>query len=98
MIELAKSTPYDQLPTQDLEELARWFHHGANQGSLPMYLGGLTHTIAVMQTAEALERVAHEQAADLSQYGVHYFETRVFGGLKRSSTCFGSKQVRRLVR
>ena len=76
IIELAKSIDYDQLPTQNPEELARWFHQGANQGSLPKYLEGFAHTIAVMQTEEALERVAYEQAEDLSRDGVVYFETR----------------------
>jgi adenosine deaminase len=76
VIELAKSNDYDQLPTQNPEELARWFHQGANQGSLPKYLEGFAHTIAVMQTEEALERVAYEQAEDLSHDGVVYFETR----------------------
>jgi len=76
VIELARSAKYDQLPTEDPEELARWFHQGANQGSLPKYLEGFAHTIAVMQTEEALERVAYEQAQDLSLDGVVYFETR----------------------
>ncbi|MGH9702426.1 MAG: adenosine deaminase [Candidatus Acidiferrales bacterium] len=76
VIELAKAANYDQLPTEDPAALARWFHQGANQGSLPKYLAGFTHTIAVMQTEEALERVAYEQAEDLSQDGVVYFETR----------------------
>ena len=76
VIELAKSAKYAQLPTEDPEELARWFHQGANQGSLPKYLEGFAHTIAVMQTEEALERVAYEQAEDLSRDGVVYFETR----------------------
>ncbi len=76
VIELARSAKYDQLPTKDPEELARWFHQGANQGSLPKYLEGFAHTIAVMQTEEALERVAYEQAEDLSRDGVVYFETR----------------------
>src|ERR1700752_1622146 len=76
IIELAKSTKYEQLPTDDPVELARWFHQGANQGSLPKYLEGFAHTIAVMQTEEALERVAYEQAQDLSGDGVVYFETR----------------------
>ena len=76
IIELAKNLDYDQLPTQDTEELARWFHQGANQGSLPKYLEGFAHTIAVMQNEEALERVAYEQAEDLSHDGVVYFETR----------------------
>jgi adenosine deaminase len=76
VIELARSAKYDELPTKDPEELARWFHQGANQGSLPRYLEGFTHTIAVMQTEEALEQVAYEQAEDLSRDGVVYFETR----------------------
>jgi adenosine deaminase len=76
IIELAKTVDYDQLPTEDPEQLAQWFHQGANQGSLPKYLEGFAHTIAVMQTEEALERVAYEQAEDLSADGVVYFETR----------------------
>jgi adenosine deaminase len=76
VIELARSAKYDQLPAEDPEELARWFHQGANQGSLPKYLEGFAHTIAVMQTEEALERVAYEQAEDLCRDGVVYFETR----------------------
>jgi adenosine deaminase len=76
IIELAKSAGYRELPTEDPEDLARWFHQGANQGSLPKYLEGFAHTIAVMQTEEALERVAYEQAEDLSGDGVVYFETR----------------------
>lgn len=76
VIELAKAANYSQLPTEDPSELARWFHRGANQGSLPKYLEGFAHTIAVMQTEQALERVAYEQVEDLSNDGVVYFETR----------------------
>lgn len=76
IVQLARSAGYRGLPSQDPGELAQWFHQGANQGSLPKYLEGFQHTIAVMQTEEALERVAYEQAEDLSQDGVIYFETR----------------------
>ena len=76
VIDLAKQVNYGELPTQDPAQLAAWFHQGANQGSLPKYLEGFAHTIAVMQTEEALERVAYEQAEDLSRDGVIYFETR----------------------
>jgi adenosine deaminase len=76
VIELAKDAGYSELPTEDPEELSRWFHQGANQGSLQKYLEGFAHTIAVMQTEEALERVVYEQAEDLSRDGVVYFETR----------------------
>jgi len=53
VIELARNAKYDQLPTEEPEELARWFHRGANHGSLPKYLEGFAHTIAVMQTEGA---------------------------------------------
>jgi adenosine deaminase len=76
IIDLAKTSNYDQLPAEDPQALASWFHQGANQGSLPKYLEGFVHTIGVMQTEEALERVAYEQAEDLAQDGVVYFETR----------------------
>ena len=76
VIELARAGDYNNLPTEDPRALAHWFHRGANQGSLPKYLEGFAHTIAVMQTEEALERVAYEQAEDLSRDGVVYFETR----------------------
>jgi adenosine deaminase len=76
VIDLARSAGYKELPSEDPEGLARWFHQGANQGSLPKYLEGFAHTIAVMQSEEALERVAYEQAEDLSSDGVVYFETR----------------------
>jgi adenosine deaminase len=76
VIELAKNAKYLKLPTNDPQALAQWFHQGANQGSLAKYLEGFAHTIAVMQTEEALERVAFEQVEDLSRDGVVYFETR----------------------
>jgi adenosine deaminase len=76
VIDLARETKYAELPTSDPDALAQWFHQGANKGSLAKYLEGFAHTIAVMQTEEALERVAYEQAEDLSKDGVIYFETR----------------------
>src|SRR5215471_16299140 len=76
VIQLAQAVGYSDLPTTDPEALGQWFHQGANQGSLAKYLAGFKHTIGVMQTEEALERVAYEQAEDLSKDGVVYFETR----------------------
>ncbi len=76
VVELAKDVGYVGLPTTDSKALAEWFHQGANQGSLAKYLEGFAHTIAVMQTEEALERIAYEEAEDLSKDGVVYFETR----------------------
>ena len=76
VIELARDTGYKDLPTDNPDALAQWFFRGANQGSLAKYLEGFAHTIAVMQTEEALQRVAYEQAEDLSRDGIIYFETR----------------------
>jgi adenosine deaminase len=76
VIELAGQAKYSELPTSDPKQLAAWFYQGANQGSLAKYLEGFKHTIAVTQTEEALERVAYEQAEDLSKDGVVYYETR----------------------
>jgi adenosine deaminase len=76
VIDLAKDAGYAGLPTNDPDALARWFFRGANQGSLSKYLEGFAHTIAVMQSEDALQRVAYEQAEDLSRDGIVYFETR----------------------
>jgi adenosine deaminase len=76
VVELAKDIGYKKLPTTDSRELAEWFHRGANRGSLKLYLEGYDHTIALMQTEEALERVAYEMLEDMKKDGVVYVETR----------------------
>ena len=77
MIELARDVGYAGLPTSDPAELARWCHEAATAGgSLALYLRPFAHTIAVMQTAEALERVAFECGEDLARDGVVYAEVR----------------------
>jgi adenosine deaminase len=76
IIELAADQRYNKLPTKDAGELAEWFHRGANKGSLTEYLLGFEHTCAVMQTKEALRRVAYEMMEDMRNDGVCYVETR----------------------
>jgi len=76
IVELASDIGYPGLPTSDPGELARWFHASAASGSLSLYLRGFAHTIAVMQTPEALERVAYECGEDLAGDGVVYAEIR----------------------
>ncbi len=76
LIELAKDQKYAKLPTNDAGELAAWFQRGAQRGSLPLFLEGFEHTCGVMQTEEALERVAYETVEDMKYDGVVYFETR----------------------
>jgi adenosine deaminase len=76
VIELAAETGYMGLPTADPSDLAAWFHRGAQRGSLPEYLEGFTHTISVMQTPDALERIAFEFIEDMYHDGVVYTEVR----------------------
>src|SRR5258706_13651864 len=76
IVDLAKEQRYTGLPTTDAGALARWFHRGAQRGSLPLYLEGFAHTCGVMQTYEALERVAYEMMEDMHDDGVVYVETR----------------------
>jgi len=76
VLELATERGYDGLPEAEAAALGRWFHSGADRGSLPLYLEGFRHTIAVMQSTEALERVAYEALEDLAAEGVVYAELR----------------------
>ncbi len=76
VIELARDQKYTKLPTTDAGELAIWFQRGAQRGSLPLFLEGFEHTCGVMQTEEALERVAYETLEDMKKDGVVYLETR----------------------
>lgn len=76
VIELAKEIKYNKLPTSDPGELSQWFQRGANKGNLVEFLQGFEHTCAVMQSKEALERVAFEMIEDMYNDGVCYVETR----------------------
>jgi len=76
IVELARDQKYAKLPTTDPGDLSEWFHRGANRGSLPLFLEGFEHTCGVMQTEEALERVAYEMLEDMKRDGVVYVETR----------------------
>ena len=75
IIDLAAEINY-QLPSTDAEELADWFEDSCNSGSLEKYLVTFDHTIAVMQTREAIIRVARECVIDLARDGVVYAEVR----------------------
>src|SRR6476660_4589237 len=76
VIELARETGYPDLPTTEPDELARDFRQGADRKSLELYLAMFAHTVGVMQTPEAIERVAAECAEDLADDGVVYAEVR----------------------
>lgn len=74
--ELAREHGYRGLPTENPDDLAAWFHRGADRRSLELYLETFVHTLAVLRTPEAIERVAFECAEDLADDGVVYVETR----------------------
>jgi adenosine deaminase len=87
VVELAREIGYDKLPSSDPDEVAAWLTRGARRGHLKYYLDAFQHTVAVMQTRDALVRVAAEAAEDLAADGVVYAEVRfapelhVAGGL-----------------
>jgi adenosine deaminase len=75
VVELADAVGHE-LPTTDPQQLGHWFVAAADSGSLERYLETFAHTVAVMQTPEALYRVAAECAVDLAADGVVYAEVR----------------------
>jgi adenosine deaminase len=76
IIELARAIGYEDLPSYDAGELRRSMTGAARRGHLELYLEPFRHTVAVMQTPEALTRVAAECAEDLAADGVVYAEVR----------------------
>ncbi|MEV0796365.1 adenosine deaminase [Kribbella sp. NPDC050281] len=75
VLELAKEIGH-VLPRSDAGELGEWFVESADSGSLERYLETFDHTVAVMQNAEAIKRVASECVQDLAADGVVYAEVR----------------------
>lgn len=75
VLELADDIGH-QLPATEPDQLARWFSEAASSGSLERYLTTFEHTVGVMQTEQALHRVAAECAVDLATDGVVYAEVR----------------------
>ncbi|MEU8783001.1 adenosine deaminase [Streptomyces sp. NPDC048637] len=76
VVELARENGYEGLPETDPEKLGIWFREACDSGSLERYLETFAHTCAVMQTRDALARVAAECAEDLAADGVVYAEVR----------------------
>ena len=66
----------DAPPADPARAVADWFHSAADSGSLPAYLSTFERTVAVMQTAPQLRRVAREFVEDMVADGVVYAETR----------------------
>jgi adenosine deaminase len=76
VLDLAEQLGYDDLPAHDADELATFFRTAAHSGSLVRYLEPFAHTVGVMQSPEALYRVAFECVEDLSEDNVVYAEVR----------------------
>ncbi|SCX47388.1 adenosine deaminase [Klenkia marina] len=77
VLELADAIGYTDLPASDAESLGAWFRQAADSGSLVRYLETFAHTVAVMQTPDAVQRVARECALDLAADGVVHAEVRM---------------------
>jgi adenosine deaminase len=75
IVELAKKFRVE-LPTENPDKLAAWFHRGADRKNLGLYIKGFDTTLAVMQNEEGLERIACEMIEDLAEDNVVYAEIR----------------------
>ncbi|NNG20178.1 adenosine deaminase [Naumannella sp. ID2617S] len=75
MLDIAAEVGH-QLPAGDADSLATWFFEAADSGSLVRYLETFDHTIAVMQRAEDLRRIAREFVLDQAADSVVYAEAR----------------------
>jgi adenosine deaminase len=75
IVELAAEIGHP-LPAEDADGLRSWFEESADSGSLERYLSTFDHTVAVMQSAAHLRRVARECVLDLAEDGVVYAEVR----------------------
>ncbi|MFA5571384.1 MAG: adenosine deaminase [Sphaerochaetaceae bacterium] len=64
------------LPSQDETSLKKWFDRAREQKSLPLYLEAFDLTVSLLQTKEALKRVAFELMEDLLKDSVVYAEIR----------------------
>jgi adenosine deaminase len=76
VLDLAEQFGYEDLPAHDVDGLAEFFRTAAHSGSLVRYLEPFAHTVGVMQTPEALHRVARECVEDLAADNVVYAEVR----------------------
>lgn len=72
-LELANEIGYT--PILETDNVSSFFDR-SNSSSLDHYLEAFTHTIALMQTKENLERIAYEAAEDMHNNGIDIYESR----------------------
>ncbi len=72
-LELAKKLNYR--PLLDCEDVSQFFNR-SQSNSLEEYLEAFTHTIALMQSFENIERISYEAAVDMHTDGINYYECR----------------------
>ena len=72
-LELAKSINY--IPILEVDNVSKFFNR-SDSTSLEDYLEAFTHTIALMQTFENIERIAYESAVDMHKNGINFYESR----------------------
>jgi adenosine deaminase len=75
VLELAQRIGHP-LPADDVAGLQAWFFQGGRGDDLPRYLETFDETVALLQTVDAIERVARECAEDLSADGIVHAEVR----------------------
>ena len=75
MLDLAEQQGV-RLPADSPEGLSQAMHCGENTGSLVEYLKACEITLSVLQSEEALHRVAYELAQDAAKENVRYMEVR----------------------
>ena len=72
-LELAKQINYT--PLIEADDVSSFFDR-SDSSSLDHYLEAFTHTIALMQTEDNLERIAYEAAEDMHNNGINMYESR----------------------
>lgn len=72
-LELAKRINYT--PLLETDDVSSFFDR-SDSSSLDHYLEAFTHTIALMQTEDNLERIAYEAAEDMHDNGINMYESR----------------------
>ncbi len=92
LVELADEIGHE-LPTTDAAELARWYVAAASAGDLEAYLETFRHTVAVMQSADHLRRIAAEAVLDLAADGVVHAELRYAPELHQTGGLSGQQVV-----